>query len=68
MKMPRGHHKGEDIDDIPTDYLKWVSTWRGCDDVVREAERILKIRKREGTAVKSLPLACMDKKVGGDSC
>lgn len=30
MKMPWGKHKGEDIEDIPSDYLRWLA--ENCDN------------------------------------
>lgn len=30
MQMPFGKHKGEDIEDLPSSYLKWLA--ENCDD------------------------------------
>ena len=30
MRMPWGKFKGDDIDDVPSDYLKWLAA--NCDD------------------------------------
>jgi hypothetical protein len=39
MEMPFGKHKGEDLEDIPSDYLKWLIF--NCEDelVQEEAEK-----------------------------
>lgn len=51
MRMPFGKHKGEDIDDIPDDYLQWV-----LDNCDIESETLLHaIEIRMGLRAKSGP-------------
>jgi len=53
MKMPFGKHKGEDFEDLPTDYLQWLAENLDKEDLVEEAEYQLKLRDREGVVRKN---------------
>lgn len=49
MKMPFGKYAGQDIEDIPADYLRWfAATVEGHDDVVKECEDQLSLREGLG--------------------
>lgn len=51
MKMPFGKYKGEDLEDLPTDYIDWLLT--ECDllpDLEAELENQLKLRKGHGVS------------------
>jgi exodeoxyribonuclease X len=49
MNMPFGKHKGEPLEDIPTDYLNWaLAEATLSDDLVEEMEAQLAMRRGEG--------------------
>ena len=45
MKMPFGKHKGEEIEDIPSDYLKWVAENIDDEEIYRAADEEYQWRK-----------------------
>lgn len=49
MLMPFGKHKGEDLADLPLDYLRWLcENVSGNDDLIQEAENQLAMREGRG--------------------
>ena len=49
VKMPWGKHKGEDVEDLPTDYLQWIAeNVTGSDALIREVENQLVLREGRG--------------------
>ena len=51
MRMPWGKHKGEPMEDLPSDYLLWLAeNVTGSDAVVREAEAQLQLREGRGVS------------------
>lgn len=52
MKMPWGKHKGEELEDVPTDYLEWIlrEARRIPDDLAEEMENQIRMRAGEGVS------------------
>lgn len=48
MEMPWGKHKGEDIEDLPTDYLKWLAENCDDEDICLAADEEYRYRKDRG--------------------
>ena len=48
MKMPFGKHKGTDIEDLPTDYLKWLAENCDDDDICEAADAEYRYRMDHG--------------------
>lgn len=49
MKMPWGKYRGQPIEDVPTDYLQWMAeNISSSDELIKEAENQLKLRRGEG--------------------
>jgi uncharacterized protein (DUF3820 family) len=51
MEMPFGKHKGEKLEDVPTDYLEWAL--ENCDlrpTLQAEMEAQLALKRGEGVA------------------
>ena len=49
MRMPWGKHKGEKVEDLPTDYLEWcLSNIEGNDALLREMQNQLDMRAGGG--------------------
>lgn len=52
MRMPFGKHKGEQIEDLPDSYLRWMAeNLQG--DLAQEAETQLQLREGRGVVRKS---------------
>ena len=54
LRMPFGKHKGELLEDIPTDYLNWLM--ENCtlrQDLEMEIENQLTLRRGEGVVRKT---------------
>jgi uncharacterized protein (DUF3820 family) len=47
MTLPFGKHKGEDLRDVPLDYLKWIESQDWLKDEMRE-EVQFEINRRSG--------------------
>jgi len=39
VKMPRGKHKGKDIEDLPSSYLKWLAGEYDDEDICEAADK-----------------------------
>lgn len=48
MRMPFGKYKGDEMDDLPTHYLRWLAENVSDSAVVKEAEDLLAMREGEG--------------------
>lgn len=48
MLMPWGKHRGQDIEDLPTDYLKWLAENCDDDDVCEAADEEYRWRLDHG--------------------
>lgn len=48
MKMPWGKHKDEEIEDLPSDYLKWLAENCEDDDICEAADEEYRWRKDNG--------------------
>ena len=49
--MEFGKYRGEDLEDLPTDYLQWIAeNVEGRAELVAEAEAQLTMRRGEGVA------------------
>ncbi len=48
MLMPWGKHRGQDIEDLPTDYLKWLAENCDDDDVCDAADEEYRWRRDHG--------------------
>jgi Putative quorum-sensing-regulated virulence factor len=45
MKMPWGKHAGKEIEDLPTDYLKWLAENCDDEDICEAADEEYRYRK-----------------------
>lgn len=51
MKMTKGMYKGQNIEDIPTDYLEYcLREWDQTDEQVEAMENVIKLRAGEGVS------------------
>ena len=51
MKIHFGKYKGTDIEDLPTDYLRWLAeNMDNRADMQQEAENQLQLREGQGVA------------------
>jgi uncharacterized protein (DUF3820 family) len=49
--MPWGKHKGEELEDVPTDYLEWClrqDVYTLVDDLAEEMDNQIRMRAGEG--------------------
>ena len=46
MKMPWGKHKGKDLEDIPSSYIKWLSEECDNETIAEEADEEWQFRER----------------------
>jgi len=51
MKMPNGKHKGKEIYDLPSGYLKWLSENYDDDEIAAEADQEYKFREQFNTHI-----------------
>ncbi len=52
MRMPFGKHKGELVEDLPSDYVEWIleNVERITPDLQTELEKQLAMKRGEGAA------------------
>lgn len=48
MEMPFGKHKGEEIEDLPSSYLKWLAENMDNEDICLEADEEYQYRADNG--------------------
>ncbi|KKM79221.1 hypothetical protein LCGC14_1352090 [marine sediment metagenome] len=49
MRMPFGKHRGEKIEDLPSDYLRWMKNEMDDEELKEAAEEEYSQREDEGT-------------------
>lgn len=49
FRMPWGNYKGEKLEDIPSDYLRWLARECYDDDIATMADELYQERSDEGS-------------------
>lgn len=48
-KMPHGEYRDSCLEDVPSDYLKWVAEYFSIDEIATKADLVWSFREKTGT-------------------